>query len=175
MTRALLGALLLAGGCAPDLTPARATDTMWFEPSGDGATGFVTWNVYGPGFARRGSDRHHICAVVQAVDLAPSATPCPTCQISFDVTSTTPVEGDCEGFDLPSELTLAGVGFGPLDSELTSEEPWPEAEGGSWVRYADGSWTAHGWALPEGAPSTAAPWDGASPLTAWPAWAVVLD
>ncbi len=141
-------ALLLAG-CAPDLTPTWAFDPIWAEPlPGDATYGFQTWELFGPRWDRKRSERHYVCAVV--VELAGAPVPCdaePDCELAWEVTPEL-VESDCsqEIADDPLFVSLQRLAIG--GPALGEGAPWPGSSLTGWADYGAG-WEIHGHAYPE--------------------------
>lgn len=173
MRALLLGSLsLLAAGCAP-ATDGWFVDTWWLEPVAEGgASGLLTRQVLDGRWDRRQLPRHHVCATVYAVAGTPGAG-CDACEVAWSV-STQALDSDC-GLEVEPGPPPTAVGLGALDAEIAGSEPYPTATAGSWARYDDGPWVAHGWAIRGGGEDASDgehAWDGAHPVTAWPAWAV---
>lgn len=149
--------------CAPDLTPTWAADTVHVEANADGVEGFHTWTLYGPDWDKRRGERHHSCTLLFEVRLTGATEACTDCERTWTATESL-TDSDCPEDLTWSPPTLSALGVGPVDAELMGAEPWPDATFGSWVRYDDGEWISHGWAIPED------PDELGLPLTGWPAW-----
>jgi hypothetical protein len=108
------------------------------------------------------------------VDLEPVEAGCEGCTLGWAVTGVEAVDGDCTTETGDTALELTGVAAGTVSGDILGEAPWPEVEAGGYLRYQDGVWTPHGWVLPDGHDGTvSAPgWDGSTPSTWWPAWAL---
>jgi len=161
---------LLLAGCTPDLTPTWAADTVHLEASPDGVVGFHTWTLYGPAWDKGRRPRHHACTLVYQVDLTGSEDRCEGCERVWTADERL-TDSDCADDVTWLPPQLAAIGVGDLDPELVGGDPWPDASLGSWVRYDDGDWLSHGWAIPEEPPLSQV----SLPATAWPAWTWPVD
>lgn len=167
MERAVVRILLCLGalGCSPDRTPTWAADAIEVPvqiAGSDRVIGFQTWTVYGPDWSKRAAERHFVCAVVVEIELTPcdeACVPCAECDQTWSVDGVG-MDSDCDQeLALP---TLTGFGTGGLAAELADDPRVGSAANGSWVRYDDEVWLAHGWVDAQ---------DGAPPLVARPALA----
>jgi len=171
----LVAALLLTA-CAPDRTPTWAADTLHLQPAegGQGMTGFATWTLYGPRWEASPRERFYACAMVVELELEPCTSPacstCPECTHAWDVSGTL-ADSDCEQDHALPELR--GLALAPLDPELAGDPRFADGRLGTWTRYSDGDWVAHGWADFGGPEPDPVP-DEPS-LTGWPAWAWPLE
>jgi hypothetical protein len=138
----------LLAACAPDLTPSWVFDPLWTQQDGiDGLYGFQTWEVFGPKWDRKHSDRHYVCAVV--VELVGEATDCdaePECTHAWTLESTL-VESDCDPTMVqdPLFVSLERVALG---APATGEVPYPGETATGWADYGNG-WEVHGEAYPD--------------------------
>ncbi|MFT7518471.1 MAG: hypothetical protein ACI9MC_000602 [Kiritimatiellia bacterium] len=168
--------LLLLTGCSADPTPTWATQSLWIGPSdGAGITGFHTWSIYGPNFERRGRPRHFVCSMVFQLTLQDDH--CDDYTSCWRVAEEL-VDTDCDGVVLPTDLTLSAVGLGEISPELAGQDPYPLADAGSYVRFGEGPWLAHGWAFPGDATESSVPtfqFDDFGQMSAWPAWSYPLQ
>lgn len=178
MNRAIL-LLALASACTPSTEPTWALGSIYLEPEGEGATGFITWAIYGEDWDRRMDERHYLCAVVTRIDASPGSA-CQGCTQGFEITAR-PLESDCEeGFETTTPLPqLTALGLGDVPSELSANNPHPNIARGSWAKWNGGPWTTWGWMWPEELEYTSnvedGEWDGRRPFVGWPAWAWELD
>lgn len=178
MNRAIL-LLALASACTPSTEPTWALGSIYLEPEDDGATGFISWSIYGADWDRRMDERHYLCAVVTRIDASPGSA-CPDCTVGFGVASR-PLETDCpEGFDTDTPLPqLSALGLGPVPSELVAENPYPDVSLGSYAQWNGGPWTTWGWMWPEELEYTNTvedgEWDGRRTFVGWPSWAWELQ
>lgn len=168
-----MGVLVMIGGCGTSAASVWRADTWWIT-AGEGANveGVATLQVFDGPWDRAHHPRHHRCATLWEVTGVPDPT-CAACDVAWAVTLA-PLDGDCGDGDDPLDPPT-GIGFGARGGGLEADSPVGAIEAGSWVRYADGPWMPHGWAFrgPPTDPDGAAPaWDGSTPTTAWPAWAV---
>lgn len=174
MRRSFAVLLLLAGCAAPD-GEGWVTETWWIEPSSQAsATGLLTLQQFEPRWARRERRRHHRCVALFEIALSPTA-PCDGCDVAWQV------QADLADTDCADPLPLAppvALGIGDIGRDLRDAPPYADVEQGTWVRYDDGPWLAHGWAFrgsPD-APETSTPaWNGEHAVTGWPAWARKID
>jgi hypothetical protein len=163
----------LLAGCRPDLTPTYAYDPIWLEPAEEGGMhGFQTWQIYGPDWPDRYSDRHYVCSVL--VELVGLPTECDAEECAF-AWQTTPElrETDCEPTSLadgPLFLSLQRVALGgPAPGP---DVPWPELTSVGWTDYGNG-WEIHGDAYPaaldDGGDADTPEWDEQQPFLMVPA------
>jgi hypothetical protein len=140
--------LSLLVGCAPDLTPAWAWDPIWLEGTASGAHGFQTWQLYGPKWPSRQSDRHYVCSVVTELEGRPSECDAPGCEIAFDLTPTL-LESDCADPALAEQPLFLALERLALGGPYVGEDaPWPDRTTTSYADYGSG-WELHGFAYPE--------------------------
>ncbi len=172
---AILVLPLWISACGADTHPVWAADTLYVEPDGDGVYALQSWEVFGDRWARRGSDRHYICAVVVELE-GTAAEPCDGCDATWTLAGSL-LESDCDdAFVTEAQFpTATGLGIGSLDTSLVEDDPWPQQSSGGLIAYDDGALVAHGWAFPQaldqGEAPSATTWDGSQPFVWWPAFA----
>lgn len=167
------GTILIAAltmGCVQD-GASWAFDPIWLEADGDDVIGFQTWNLYREGWKKRQHDKFYVCAVVVALEGAP--TPCDDCTEAWRVEAAR-VETDCTGAWSADPLftSIVRVGYGPATSSEAPPHAGASDEGR--VDYGDG-WEVHGWAYPAGLDHGEASGDWPdTPLQLWPTAAFPL-
>lgn len=177
---AMIAALLL-NGCRRDLTPTYAFDPIWLSPAEidgqEGVTGFHTWQLYGPNWPKRYSDKHYACSVVVSLDGLPIECDAEECSIGWELTSEI-LESDCPAKKDSSDplfLSLFRVGLG--GEAKGPDVPWPGKTSVGWADYGSG-WEIHGDAYPESLDSEGEgegiAWDGEQPFVFVPTSAFPL-
>lgn len=148
---------LLLAACADDTTPAWLFShaTVAVDADGD-LSGFLTTEVYSEGWSQKQADKHHLCAVAQAVSGVPIEAPlCPGCVDGFLVEALL-AESDCAEALLPEpqrfEL-LIGEAL-PAD-DASADAPGPSL--GWYQRFDDGEARAQGHIWPESGAEDALP------------------
>jgi hypothetical protein len=165
--------ILLIGGCGrPDLTPAWAYDPITLtavDGDPEAAIGFQSWQLYGPGWAKKYKDRHYVCVVLVELEATVLADcDAPACQIGWD-TEATVVETDCADPALAENPLFTSLHRLALGAPYVAEDAaWPGGTTLSHAAYSAGSdWQVHGTAYPEvlDQGGAAAPeWTGVEPF-----------
>ena len=172
----MLGASLVMG-CHSD-EPVWALQHAEVTLSGDSLIGYQTWEFYSKKWGRSQNEKFHVCARVQVVEgsLAESMKGCQDCDAVYDI-SLTELETDCDG-DVGTSNSFRSAshfGLGPIEGELSEENPHEAAEQGWYVSWDSVELEAVGYAWPsEGEQSsgdTGIIEEGSETLVLWPGYA----
>ena len=145
----------------------------------EGVTGYQIWELFGAGWSRQRSARHHRCAQVQRLSGVGvgDASACIDCSGVYALEETA-LESDCpkatRQLEGPSHLAV-----GPVPAALEGEEPFPGSTFGWYASWDGEAFEPMGFLFNEALETGRAPVDtGVGPgarVVFWPAWSWQLD